>query len=133
MANETVKQKMERQVIEDIEDYFESFDFPCNCSKVQKRSSRLLKHLGVTIVQAVRQLHKDGKVKMLVTEKLTRFIVPINVWNDLTDEQKLLLRNKIERSREDSDEVNSEENRTVPSSNFFQEPENRHKEDSIDF
>jgi len=95
MEVENQLEKIFLTIIADIEDYYDTFRKPVIMSTIRNRPARDLKAANITMLDAVRMLHKRKRIHIFVNEAMTRFLLPIETWNAMNEAQKLEVRNLV--------------------------------------
>lgn len=121
------RKKLNKIVIEDIEDYYDTFKCAVKMSALSRRPSRILRDLDITITEVVRMLHRQEAIYLFMTDNLTRFVMPIAPWIAMTETEQIAYRKKISNDNKPKSEREAiEAVPSLPVSTFFTKKEKNH-------
>lgn len=109
--------EVERMVLEDVGDYWETYEQPVQLSALHKRCARRMKYIPGTLVEFIKKMQAAKKLKVVITKKMARYIFPLNEWMKLSDRDKVEQLNQLNGVNAGSELNKEDEN--VPVSNYF--------------
>lgn len=118
------KAKAKKIICQDMRDYWNIYKMPVKASSLRVRAARHIGKIDETLIDLLHELNQEKVIKVLITEKMTRFCVPYEFWEGMTKEEQFQYVRKLDPSNESRfKQIEESGDGEIPSSNFFSSKE----------
>jgi len=119
-TQEQLLDKAKKIICDDLADYWGCFKMPARASSFGIRVSRMLGKMDASLFDVLRELNNEKKLKLLITEKMTRFCVPVDFWEGMSVLEQQLYVSKLDPSTAKRfKQIENSGDGEIPESNFF--------------
>ena len=108
--------EVKKILLEDCEDYWKTFGRPVMLSKLHKRAARRMKSIPGSILDLLRIMEGENMVHIVMTEKMSRYVYPYVVWQQMSESERF---DEVAKICLNSPRISDEEEVKIPTSNYF--------------